>query len=723
MPSLSRSDIRRSFSSPALAAALAIGALSLAVWPLDQLVERRLIQQRKSDVALRLGLYANSMAVAMHRRLERVSAVAAFVESSRSLAEIDRGFPLFAARLMRDETGIRSIELQRDGVIDWVYPIEGNEAVLHADVRDLFGAAAMLQIDSMRARGRVTVTEPMLTLQGGLGVVARQGIRSSLRGAPDLVSIVVHLDSFMNVASLMSRAENLELVVLDRAGNAVSPRGATRPDDALRAEIEVPDGNWTLLGAPREGWSAAVAPSLVPLRISEVLFVLLLGTVVYFVVAAQGRLHRAVRARTSDLDSANQELRREIEERVKVEQTLRAQEEQLLHSQKFEAMGTLAGGVAHDFNNFLTVIIGFGELAEARARDLEQGAAAVAAGEIRADLVEVLRAAELASVVTNQLLTFSRKQVVKPVAVDLVEVIAEVEVLLGRLLGERIRLSIRAEQRPAMVFADRGQLVQVLMNFAVNARDAMTSGGELTIEVRRHVVDLPGVKASGSVTIPPGRYVELVAADSGVGMTPDVLERALQPFFTTKAAGKGTGLGLSTVAGIVQRAGGFLVVTSEPGHGTRFQVLLPELESPVPHARRIRADTPHPVGRATLLVAEDEPAVRGMVTSAFRRQGYDVLEASSGEAALAVSAATGVQIDLLITDIVMAGVDGHALAAELKLRRPGIKVLFVSGYSDEAPSFEHFRRGDAAFLAKPFTPQELLRAVGKLLEDERSAGD
>jgi CheY-like chemotaxis protein len=380
-----------------------------------------------------------------------------------------------------------------------------------------------------------------------------------------------------------------------------------------------------------------------------------------------------------------------------------------------EAVGTLAGGIAHDFNNVLTAIIGFGGLALDRTNDF-----AAAQGEsediggIRHDIEEILRASQHAAIVTNQLLAFSRKQVARPEALDVGSVVRAIESLLQRLIGERVRLETRIAADLPNVFVDRSQLTQVIVNLAVNARDAMPEGGSISIDAARKQVREGGWRAARGV--PAGDYVEIKVADTGHGMPPEVLARVFEPFYTTKGLGKGTGLGLSTVYGIIGRIGGRVVVDSEEGRGTVFRVLLPQ------HHAAAEPDVPAAVAAAadnrseTILLAEDEPGVRQLAVRVLSRLGFRVLEASSGEEAIALSAAHAGRVDLLLTDLVMPGVSGRVTAERLQLQRPGLRVLFMSGYSEETAKLGEFDGGRATLLSKPFTPDLLARSVREVLD-------
>jgi two-component system cell cycle sensor histidine kinase/response regulator CckA len=396
---------------------------------------------------------------------------------------------------------------------------------------------------------------------------------------------------------------------------------------------------------------------------------------------------------------------RDISERKKAEVALRRTEEQLRQAQKMEAIGSLAGGVAHDFNNLLTVILSYTELI---VEDLQ------VADPMRQDLEEVLSAGRRAMGLTRQLLAFSRKQMLVPVVIDLNEVVLGVEKMLGRLLGEDIELAFHRSPRPARVHADTGQIEQVIMNLVVNARDAMPTGGSLTIETS--IVMLDAAKAEAHAGLEPGEYVMLAITDTGTGMDRLTQDRIFEPFFTTKDKSKGTGLGLSTVYGIVQQSGGRIVVDSEPGKGTAFKVYLPRTDRhatsqsiPVLQADRLR-------GTETILLVEDDTPVRVLMRTVLRKCGYRVIEAENAGEAFLLSEEPASKIHLLITDVVMPRMGGRQLAERLVVQRPDMKVLFVSGYTEDTVVRHGVIDGEIEFLAKPLTPDSLLRKVRNVLD-------
>ncbi len=380
-------------------------------------------------------------------------------------------------------------------------------------------------------------------------------------------------------------------------------------------------------------------------------------------------------------------------------------EAQLRQTQKMETVGRLAGGIAHDFNNLLTAISGYSQLllADLAADDPH-----------RADVAQIDRAAGRATELTHQLLAFSRRQVLQPVVVDLNTIVRGIAPMLRRLLGEDVALRTTLASDLGAVRADPGQIEQVIVNLAVNARDAMPSGGTLTLETANIELDDRFVEAHSEVT--PGHYVRLVARDTGSGMDAETLARIFEPFFTTKDLGKGTGLGLATVYGIVKQSGGYIYVTSEPDAGAAFSVYLPQVDEPVSPGRGMPAAGDAALGDAeTVLVVEDETAVRDVVRTVLERHGYRVLAAGDASEALAIATAHPASIDLLLTDVVLPGLSGPELAEQLRDTRSGLRVLFTSGYA-ETTSLDLAALGPHAYLAKPFTLDGLARKVREALD-------
>ena len=411
-----------------------------------------------------------------------------------------------------------------------------------------------------------------------------------------------------------------------------------------------------------------------------------------------GKRHE-LEQRTAELLAANVVLTDEISERTRVEQALRESQAQLRQSQKLEAIGTLAGGIAHDFNNLITVITGYTQLALMRTEADTPEAA---------DLRQVVEASDRAANLTHQLLAFSRKQVLQPTVLDLGDVVNGIAPMLRRIIGEHIELRIESTPPLVRVRADRGQLEQVLLNLAVNARDAMADGGLLTIATRNAI-------AAGDPAQPP-RAVRLVVSDTGIGMTADVRDRIFEPFFTTKEPGKGTGLGLSTVYGIINQSGGTISVDSTPGRGTTFTITMPAAESMATPERRAVDDGVLPTGTETVLIVEDAEDVRILARRTLEERGYTVFVARNADEALEIAAAR--RIDVLLTDIVMPRTSGPQLVAKYQKLRGTPLVIYMSGYADDALS-QYELDPAAVFLRKPFTPATLARAVREALDAPR----
>jgi PAS domain S-box-containing protein len=384
-------------------------------------------------------------------------------------------------------------------------------------------------------------------------------------------------------------------------------------------------------------------------------------------------------------------------------------ENQLQQSRRMEAVGRLAGGIAHDFNNLLTIINGYAEMALRRTS---------ISPELKADIQQINNASERASVLVRQLLAFSRKQVLQPKSLDLNAIVEGLNKLLNRLMGADIEMITRCGANIGTVKADPSQIEQVIMNLVVNARDAMSSGGRLTIETSN--VDLDANYARDHATVKPGPYVMLAVSDTGIGMDQETQAHIFEPFYTTKGGSRGTGLGLSTVYGIVKQSGGYIWVYSEPGKGTTIKVYLPRVEEPVtksadtkPDAKQFHADQK---GTETILLVEDEEAVRDLARSILADQGYAVLVAGSAAAAEELAAKSSREIHLLLTDVVMPGLSGRELARRVTASHPRTRVLFMSGYTDNVIASGGVLEAGVAFLQKPFTPRALTQKVREVLD-------
>ncbi|MDE3054829.1 MAG: response regulator, partial [Gemmatimonadota bacterium] len=384
-------------------------------------------------------------------------------------------------------------------------------------------------------------------------------------------------------------------------------------------------------------------------------------------------------------------------------------EEQFQQAQRMEAIGRLAGGIAHDFNNLLTVIMTTTELLMSW-----QPGDPPPTGE----LDEVYRAARRGADLTRQLLAFGRRQVLAMRPLSVGALVLDMEGMLRRLLGEDVQLRVVASAEPDIVRADQSQLEQVLMNLVVNARDAMPEGGQIVVETGP--VELAQGEMAGHPAMAPGAYVRIAVSDTGTGIPPDAMEHLFEPFFTTKPKDKGTGLGLATVYGIVKQLGGYVWPYSEPGQGTTFKIFLPRVDDAAPAAHAEPARREDQRGHQTILVAEDESAIRALLERVLRSRGYDVIAAASGEDALRAVADRRGPIHLLVSDVVMPGMSGPQLAARLAELHPEAVPLFLSGYTDEAVLRLGVAAGRVAFLQKPFTHEEFLVKVRELLENGES---
>jgi signal transduction histidine kinase len=419
-------------------------------------------------------------------------------------------------------------------------------------------------------------------------------------------------------------------------------------------------------------------------------------------IAALNMMEDAVRNRGKVVE-AYEELKLEVSERRKVEA-------QFLQSQKMEAFGQLAGGVAHDSNNILAVILGYTNL-------LMEGEECSA--ELKEQLKQVYSAGERASNLTRQLLTFSRKKEMQVNPLDLNEVIGNITKMLGRIIGEDIKLQCKYDSNLPLVQADEGMMEQVLMNLAVNARDAMSKGGQLIIATDRADTDAAYAQHNPEARV--GEFVRLSVQDTGCGMPPEIMARIFEPFFTTKGVGKGTGLGLATVFGIAKQHQGWIEVESEVGVGTTFKVFLPASARLPAGAEKAAVKTQIRGGSETILLVEDEAALRELTKIILQRFGYRVVEAGSGLEALSLWKEQGPQIDLLLTDMVMPdGLTGRELAVKLRATKPGLKVIYTSGYSTESEGTA-FRTLEAArFLQKPYQSQKLAQTVRDCLDARQS---
>jgi PAS domain S-box-containing protein len=384
-------------------------------------------------------------------------------------------------------------------------------------------------------------------------------------------------------------------------------------------------------------------------------------------------------------------------------------EEQFYHAQKMEAIGRLAGGIAHDFNNLLTAMMGYADLVLDQIGELEP---------LAHEVEQIIAGGRRAASLTRQLLAFSRKQVLTPEVLSLTTVVADAERMLRRVIGAHIELSTALDSELGVVNADPSQVEQIILNLALNARDAMPNGGRLTLETQN--VDLDEQYAQIHPEVTAGRYVMLAVSDTGSGISPEVQERIFEPFFTTKEIGRGTGMGLAAVFGIVKQSGGHIQVYSEMGHGATFKIYLPRVidTTIVPKVPAPRGQVPR--GTETILVVEDDTAVRQLTNRILSDCGYRVFEASNGAEALAFCERSVEMLDLMITDVVMPKMGGHELVERVSKLRPGLGILYISGYTDGAILNQGGVAAGPQFLQKPFTPQNLARRVRNILDRSKS---
>jgi hypothetical protein len=451
--------------------------------------------------------------------------------------------------------------------------------------------------------------------------------------------------------------------------------------------------NHTVL-VSRQGIERSIADSAAPIRDAT-------GKVrgVVLVFHDQTERRKAEQAQAHALAVAE----RESVSRERAEEALRQTEEQLRQSQKMEAIGTLAGGIAHDFNNLLSVILSYAEL---MLQDLP------AEDPMRVDAEQISSAGRRANELTRQLLAFSRRQVLQPEIVNLNGAISGMTKLLRRIIGEDIELAVLLAPTLGSVHVDPGQIGQVLMNLVVNARDAMPRGGRLTIETADVELDA----RAAHVGVGPGRFVVLSVSDTGTGMDRSTQARIFEPFFTTKEKGKGTGLGLSTAYGIVKQSGGDVSVHSEPGEGTTFKIYLPRAEAGAERSEHASQAPTTLRGMETVLLVEDDEQVRNLAVTILRRHGYRVLEAATGGDALLISEQYGGTIHVLLTDVVMPHMSGRQLCERLAPRRPDLKVIFMSGYTDDAMVRHGVLRSELEFVQKPLLPGPLLEKLRRVLD-------
>jgi len=512
----------------------------------------------------------------------------------------------------------------------------------------------------------------------------------------------------LNVLIVEDSADDTELLVVElkRAGFDLKwKRVETEPD--YRAGLN-PELNMVFSDFALPQFSTMRALELLQESKLDIPFIIVSGTI------GEERAVESMKAGATDYVLKDRRARlgpvvkralREIQERNERKRL----ETQVIEAQKMEVVGQLASGVAHDFNNILAVIMGYNDLMTQELDPPDH--------PLRKYVVEIRHASERAAGLTQQLLVFSRKQTVQPVVLDFNDVVKDLDKMLRRFIGEHIEMTIVPGKQTGRINADAGYVGQVLMNLVINARDAMPNGGQLTIATSNVTLDENYAHTHAGAI--PGDHVMLTVSDTGTGMTDEVKARLFEAFFTTKPKGKGTGLGLATCQTIVQQSGGHIDVDSTVGKGTTFKIYFPRVEQPLEATAKPIPTGPLPRGTETLLVVEDEPSVRHLTSSILEAQGYTVLRAANGQDALrTVHEHKRSPIRLVVTDVIMPLMGGKVMAEWLKTTCPGLKILFTSGYTDDAIAKHGVLEAGVAFLAKPYTPAALARKVRAMLDSE-----
>ena len=603
----------------------------------------------------------------------------------------------YATLLRGQASGIRALQLVRGGRITVVAPRQGNEAALGLDLLNHPNQEIRSKYLTSVNTDSVTLTGPIALAQGGTGLVIRR--RFSREGFPghDLAALVLDLPPLIRDAGLASPA-GLRIAVRDDDGPLIHGDSTLAQQDPVVVPVALPGDEWRIEAVPTSGWEAAIGRRLSLFSAGVVLSGILLVLVTYLTASRQQALAGAVEARTRSLNDAIEELRRAVSSRDESEARLR-------QVQRLESLGRFAGGIAHDFNNLLTVIIG--SIALARLELAPEGRP-----EVETDLAAAEQAAQRARELTRKLLAFARQREIEAQVLDLNALLEEIQPILRRLLSERIRLVLEAAPGLWPIFADPGQMEQVVTNLVVNAGDALPEGGEIRLRTWNFHLT---AGALGAESLQPGDYVCLAVEDNGTGMSPEVLQRAFDPFFTTKEMGKGTGLGLATVYGIARQAGGDVQLQSELGRGTRAILRLPRTTAEIPQrVERPPAPIQEASGGETVLLVEDDMNVRRVVSRILGGAGYRLIAAEDGDSALR-RLDPDQRVDLLITDVVTPGLGGRALAERILARDPGTRVLFISGYAADERFADLLARPGIAYLAKPFTIPQLQGVVRQLL--------
>ena len=496
---------------------------------------------------------------------------------------------------------------------------------------------------------------------------------------------------------------------LERAGYEIV-HARVETEAALRAALLQTRWDIVISDYNVPGFGGAAALQVVREIRTDVPFIFVSGTIGEETAVSAIRAGANDYVMKSNLARLAPAVERELRE-VAARDERRELENQLRQAQKMEAVGRLAGGVAHDFNNLLTAIMGYAQLASGRLPADHQA---------QSDVQEIMSASERAAMLTRQLLAFSRKEVVQTRVLDLGALVVDMAKMLRRIVGEEIQMHVRSQEGLGGVKADIGQMEQVILNLIVNARDAMPTGGRLTIETEN--VELGEIYAGEHVAAKPGAYVLLAVSDTGVGMDEETKSRIFEPFFTTKGSDKGTGLGLATVYGIIQQSGGAIQVYSQPGRGTTFKIYMPRTAGPAEILRAAESLDQAPRGTETVLLVEDQDVVAAVVRGTLETCGYQVIEARHGEEALRIFRAKSGSIDLVITDVVMPVMNGPEFIRNARAINPSVKVLFMSGYTQHGFSAHGEMEAADGFLQKPFAPAALARKAREVLDGKVTAG-
>jgi two-component system, cell cycle sensor histidine kinase and response regulator CckA len=664
---------------PVFAAVLAAGAFAVTHLRQLDVAERR---RAATDLA-RGSVFAMEREFA--RSLASASTLAAMVAEGASERQLDG----VASRMLQLDGGASILQLAHDNVISRTWPLEGNEAALGLDL-------LRHPVHGARVRTASETRQPVLygpfeLVQGGAGFALRVPVLVEDRGEQrswGLASAIVRLGTLLEESRITQLDQarfdyELARIPADDAPRQLLasslPAGSNLPDPVTVA-LELPGQTWVLGIAPRGGWSTSSSPRA--LYGAAALVALLAAVLAYRVSSLPEVLRREVAARTAELEVAHREQRRAEEARRQ--------------SHKLEAVGLLAGGVAHDFNNLLVGILGYAEVVAAEA----------APGSVNEEAARTIsQAARRGAELTRQLLAFARLGNSRRVAVDVHAVILEVTTLLAHTLEKSIRLERRLDAPQHAVLGDPGQLEQVILNLAVNARDAMPAGGTLTLATTVEDLD----EASVARGLSPGRYVVLSVTDTGVGIPRENLERVFEPFFTTKGEGRGTGLGLSTVYGIVQGHGGAVRVYSEEGAGSRFTVYLPVAADAAMPARKAAMELPR--GTGCVLIVDDEEMVRRTAERILTTLGFAPVTVAGGQEALDWLATQRQLPAAVLLDLAMPGMDGFTSFRQMRARHPELRIVISSGFARDGRAQELLDEGAKEFVQKPYGTAELARAV------------